>query len=316
MGGAIFYLIGGFILLFVSGELLVRGAVSTASALRISPLIIGLTIIAFGTSAPELTVSIQAGLAGKPDIALGNAIGSNIANLLLVLGVVALVAPIAGKAETLRRDGLIMLGLSFGFLLVLQFDEISRPIGLAMLAILCLYSYALYHMEKGKGEAHAIQSDMQDERLPGGLWLGVPALLVGIAGVIWGAQILLDGAVNLARLFHISEAVIGLSLVAVGTSLPELAVSLIAALRGHAAVALGNIIGSNIANILLIIGTTASITPLAIAAQFRLQDIWVMLGATVLMLWFLRSHMRISRGEGALLLLFYSGYGFWLFQRG
>lgn len=314
MESPIFLLLAGFIVLGFAGEALLRGAVTIAAKLDISPLIIGLTIIAFGTSAPELTVSLNAALNGQPDISIGNVVGSNIANILLVLGMMAAISPFALKDNTLTRDGGFMLGASFVLVGLGFWGGISPLLGGLMLLALIGFTIYLYSSARSDTDAVEAAAGVDENQVPGGLALALPVLVAGLAGVIWGADLMVDGAVGLARQFGIPEAVIALSLVAIGTSLPELAVSLVAALRGHAALAVGNIIGSNISNILLILGATAVIAPLPISADIAARDIPVMGAVACLGLLFMASGRRMSRGEGLSCLVLYAAYMGFIFS--
>ena len=308
MESPVFLLMAGFVILGLAGEALLRGAVTLANHLRVSPLIIGLTIIAFGTSAPELTVSLNAVLEGKPDISIGNVVGSNIANILLVLGTMAVVRPFFVNRGTLGRDGGVMLFVS-GLLLVLGlFGMIDRPVGIALLAILIAFTVYLYSSARDAEDAQEAQAGVDENLVRGGTSIALMVLLAGIAGVIWGADLMVDGAVGLARQWGVSEAVIALSLVAIGTSLPELAVSLVAAIRGHAGLAVGNIIGSNISNITLILGATAVVAPLPISDMMATRDIPIMIGVACLGFFFMATGRAMSRFEGALGLLLYVAY--------
>ena len=308
MESPVFLLMAGFVILGLAGEALLRGAVTLANHLRVSPLIIGLTIIAFGTSAPELTVSLNAVLEGKPDISIGNVVGSNIANILLVLGTMAVVRPFFVNRGTLGRDGGVMLFVS-GLLLVLGLvGMIDRPVGIALLAILIAFTVYLYSSARDAEDAEEAQAGVDENLVRGGTSIALMVLLAGIAGVIWGADLMVDGAVGLARQWGVSAAVIALSLVAIGTSLPELAVSLVAAIRGHAGLAVGNIIGSNISNITLILGATAVVAPLPISDMMATRDIPIMIGVACLGFFFMATGRAMSRFEGALGLLLYVAY--------
>ena len=308
MESPIFFLLAGFVVLGVAGEALLRGAVTLADKLKISPLIIGLTIIAFGTSAPELTVSVNAALNGQPDISIGNVVGSNIANILLVLGMMAAVGPFTVQQSTLTRDGGFMLGVSLVLLALGFYGMITLPVGVFLLALLVGFTAYLYTSARSETDTAEAEAGVEENQVPGGAVAAFVILLIGIAGVIWGADLMVTGAVGLARQWGVSEAVIALSLVAIGTSLPELAVSMVAAMRGHAALAVGNIIGSNISNILLILGGTALIAPLPIAAEMSLRDIPIMAAVAWLGLFFMATGRRMARGEGLLCLALYAAY--------
>ena len=314
MESPFFLLVAGFVVLGFAGEALLRGAVTVASKLNISPLIIGLTIIAFGTSAPELTVSLNAALNGQPDISVGNVVGSNIANILLVLGMMAAISPFALEDTTLTRDGGFMLGVSFMLVALGFYGIINLPVGLFMLLILVGFTVYLYTSSRSDADTAEAAAGVDENQVPGGLSVAVPVLVAGLIGIIWGADLMVDGAVGLARQFGISEAVIALSLVAIGTSLPELVVSMVAAMRGHAALAVGNIIGSNISNILLILGATAVIAPLPVSGAMAMRDVPIMAGVACLGLLFMVSGRRMSRREGLLCLALYAGYMGFIFS--
>lgn len=295
-------------MLGLAGEALLRGAVSTANHLRVSPLIIGLTIIAFGTSAPELTVSLNAAFDGQPDISIGNVVGSNIANILLVLGAMAVVSPFMVHQGTLGRDGGFMLLLSFVFLGFGFWGGLPPWAGVGLLILLLGYTVYLYSTARSPDDALEAEAGVHENLLPGGMIMALAVLAVGLVGIIGGAELMVDGAVGLAKQFGISEAVIALSLVAIGTSLPELAVSLVAAVRGHAGLAVGNIIGSNISNILLILGSTSILADLPIAPTMAVRDIPIMVAVAALGLFFMASGRHMSRQEGVICLALYASY--------
>lgn len=302
---AILLVLGGFILLGGGGEGLVSGAVSLANRLKVPPLIIGLTIIAFGTSAPELMVSIQAAFQGQPDIAIGNIIGSNISNMLLVLGISALIQPIIVQGKELHRDSVFMLLVTLGFCFVAFYGDITRPIAVGMVGVIVLYTIYLYRL----GGDEDITQEVSENPLAGAsVPVSLIILVLGTIAVVWGADLLVKGAVILAMEFGVSEAVIGLTVVAIGTSLPELAISVLAALRGHAALAVGNIVGSNIYNILLILGVTGLVHPIAITPDFLNLDIWVLLGVSGVTVFLLSYQQSISRIFGGLFLVGYIIY--------
>ena len=310
------YLIGGLVLLGAAGEYFVRSAITVAEKLNIPHLIIGLTIIAFGTSLPELMVSIQASMAGQADIAIGNVVGSNIANVLLVLGTAAAISPFTADIGSLRRDGMVMIGASLLLILLAQLTIIPVWVGYGLLGLLILYSITVFRMQKAAGEVSEIADSVDENAMPGGLFINLVLMVATLAGVIIGAKILISGAVDIARLIGVSEAVIGLTMIAIGTSLPELVVSMIAAFRGHAAMAVGNVIGSNIFNILMILGATASIAPIRFPAEVASRDVWIMLGSSALVIYFMRSNIRMTRPEGIICLALYFGYMVYLYSIG
>ncbi len=302
------YCVAGFILLGVSGEALLRGAVTTADRLKIPPLLIGLTVIAFGTSIPELTVSLNAVRSGNPDIAVGNVVGSNIANILLVLGAMAVFRSFTIDAGTLNRDGRVMLGVSILMVLMALNGVISQWMGFALLTILGVFTLLLYRGARHESDVNETAASVDENLLEGGLPMALLFLIGGLAGVLWGSDLMVDGAVGLAQQAGISQAVIALSIVAIGTSLPELFISLFASLRGQTGLAIGNIIGSNISNILLILGVVASLGPLNVSPEIGNRDVWVMLGVAILGLVLMRSARRMSRLEGLFSLFLYALY--------
>ncbi|MBU9696341.1 calcium/sodium antiporter [Rhodobacteraceae bacterium HSP-20] len=293
----------GLLCLFFGGEYLVRGASAVARHFRLSPMVIGLTIVGFGTSAPEMLVSVQAALEGRPGIAIGNVVGSNIANILLILGVSALIAPLLIPARKLWRDLGFMLAATAILWVMLLDGDISRLEGILLLAGLATFL----------GVAFLTGKQDSDEVTVGDIpqWKAWAMTAAGLVVLVVGARLLVDSATELARGFGISEAVIGLTIVAVGTSLPELATSVIAAIRKQTEIAVGNIVGSNVFNIFGILGTTAVIAPIPAEARFALIDMpWAAATAVGLtLLAFLLG--GLPRIAGALLLGAYGGY-LWL----
>jgi len=311
------FVLSGLVLLALGGELLVRGAVGLANRLGVSPLLAGLTIVGFGTSTPELVTSLEAAFAGSPGIAVGNVVGSNIANIALILGISAIIFPLAVDREAFRRDGLVLILSTLAALACILTGSIGRIAGLALIAGLICYVVWAYLGERGTqrpdAEMHAHLAE--DVAALSGHWAVLLALCVGgIAAAIVGAQLLVEGAIDLARGWGVSEAVIGLTVVAVGTSLPELIACLVAALRRHADVALGNVIGSNIYNVLGILGITALVEPLDVPAQIASLDVWILVGTTLLLILFLRSGWTLKRWEGAVFVAAYAGYNVFLFS--
>ncbi|WIJ24774.1 calcium/sodium antiporter [Devosia sp. RR2S18] len=317
-------LVGGLVLLLVGGELLVRGAVRVASQLGVSPLIIGLTLVGFGTSTPELVTSVQAAMNGSPGIAFGNIVGSNIANLLLILGASALVSPIIVQSSALRRDAVVMVAVAIVFAMLSPLFPLGRLIGILFVAALGIYIYVAFRQEAAATATHGAAFDKSaaaqgaDPALapvpPQGGSLVVPLLtsLLGLGIVVVGGYFLVNGAVALARSFGISETIIGLTIVAVGTSMPELVTSLVAAVRREADVAFGNIIGSNIYNILGIGGVTALITPSQVPPQIAGFDNIVMVAVSALVVVLAYTGRRLARWEGAVLVAGYIVYVWWL----
>ncbi|MGP1354388.1 MAG: calcium/sodium antiporter [Parasphingopyxis sp.] len=310
-------ILAGLFLLALGGELLVRGAVGIARNLGVSPLLAGLTIVGFGTSTPELVTSINAATAGYPGIALGNVIGSNIANILLILGISALILPLAVEPKAFLRDGATLIAATIACAICVLIGDLGRIVGTALLVALAAYILIAYLSERSvpdpAGEMHA---HLSEDVTPLAHRTSALAIMVaaGITAAIFGAQLLVDGAVALARIWGVSEAVIGLTVVAIGTSLPELIACVVAAVRRHADVALGNVVGSNIYNILGILGATALVEPLSVPPEIAQTDIWILLAATALLILFLRTGWTLKRWEGAVFVALYAGYCLMLFR--
>ena len=316
-------LIAGLVLLVIGGELLVRGSVRVAERLGISPLVIGLTLVGFGTSTPELVTSVEAAMIGSPGIAIGNIVGSNIANILLILGISAMLFPIAVPPAALKRDGVIVVATAALFFAAGYAMTLDRIVGIVLIALLVAYLVYAYLQERDTSPAgHTAafeRGEAMEELLPHrskavgrskgvdiAIWLAVA--IAGLVTVVFGGRLLVDGAVTLARDFGISETVIGLTIVAIGTSLPELVTSVMAAMRKHSDVALGNVLGSNIYNILGIGGATAVLAPTNVPAEMLTFDLPVMLGASLLLVAVAATGRGIDRREGALLLAAYAVY--------
>jgi cation:H+ antiporter len=299
----------GLVMLLLGGELLVRGAVASAKSLGVSPLLIGLTLVGFGTSTPELVTSVTAAIDGSPGIAVGNVVGSNIANIMLILGLSAVIYPLAVNPKGFKRDALMLLASAFACLAVVLYGRIGPFIGIGFIASLIAYVVYVYLQEKSAPDEAAVVAEHRAEDAPKGphnMALSVGMAVVGIAITIFGAKFLVDGAIGLAKGLGVSDTIIGLTIVAVGTSMPEFVTSVMAAIRKHADVAYGNIIGSNIFNVLFILGTTALIKPSEIPAQIANFDIWVMMAATGLLVLFARTGIKLQRWEG---FAFVGGYG-------
>ena len=275
--------IGGLVLLIVAAEIMIRGAVGGSRILKISPHVIGLTVIAFGTSAPELFVSLKAALQGHHGVAVGNVIGSNIANILLMIGTVGVIYPFVCGDSALRRDGFVLLTSTVAFVILCHNGVITLWHGVIMFSVLIGYLAYCYISDRrnlaNDDSIHAREVE-EFETLPDTLPKAVIFTIIGLIGVIFGARLLVDGAVDVARLLGVSETVIGITMVALGTSMPELATTVVAALRRHNDVALGNIIGSNIFNTLGILGVVSIVTPVSIPPEIMQTNIWVMLGVT------------------------------------
>ena len=300
-------IVAGFVLLLVGGDVLVRGAVGIARRAGLSPMVIGLTLVGFGTSTPELLTSVNAALSGAPGIAVGNVVGSNVANILLILGVAALIAPIAVSRGDFRRDAASLVLATLLAVGLMATGALGRGAGLVLLVGLA--AFLLVTLRSGGGVAEA--DSVPQEPLPGRAWSWL-AFAGGLGVVILGADMLVAGATELARGLGVSEALIGLTIVAIGTSLPELVTSVVAARRGQAGVAFGNVLGSNVFNLLGILGATAVVAPIAVPPQILVFDLWVMVAATAALVVIAVTGWRISRGEGAALLLAYVAYLGWL----
>lgn len=302
--------LGGIALLFGGGEALVRGAVALASRIGVPPLVIGLTVVGFGTSAPELVVSVGAALQGQDDLAIGNIVGSNIANILLILGLSAVISPLAVQEQVFRRDGVVMVAASLalaGLALLGAIDRWAGALLVVGLAVFVVAAYVSGRREEAQARAYAAEAEeLKDVPLSGRA--ATLASVTGLILLVIGARMLVTGAVDLAHSFGVPEAVIGLTLVAVGTSLPELAVSLIAAVRGHSDVAVGNVVGSNIFNILGIIGVAALVSPLSFGGRMASIDVWVMVAVAAASMVLLRTGWRLSRWEGIACLIAYGVY--------
>lgn len=304
----------GLALLLLSGEFLVRGAVTLSLRLGVSPLIVGLTIVAYGTSAPELLVCLDAHLSGQSGIAIGNVIGSNIANILLILGFAALIYPIGCTKEAVRNNGPIVIASAIILAALGMTGSISPLAGVLMMVVLVLFTIGSYQRERRKSRLE--ETDMVSEFDGGkrGLTVAVLFLLGGLIGVTLGSELLLDGAVELAREFGVSEATIGLTLVAVGTSLPELATAGVAAVRRHSEVALGNVLGSNIFNTFGIMGIVPLFGELPVSEKIAHYDLTVMVAITLGFGIWLAVTCRIGRLVGSLFLALYGLYVFSQFK--
>lgn len=312
-------LVLGLVLLIAGGELLVRGAVRIAEHFGLSPMLIGLTIVGMGTSMRELAASVQSALAGSPGLAIGNIVGSNIANLLLILGLAVAIAPFAVPRSVLWRDGgvglacaavLIAAGYTFG---------LSRGVGLLLVAAMLAYVYLAFRQEKaGASHSAAYDKAMALEELDPAL---IPSpkprspvvlagilFVVGIGLIIWGGSLLVDAAIAISTSLGVSDEVIGLTVVAVGTSLPELVTSAIAAIKRQGEIALGNVLGSNIYNVLFIGGVTGIVSPTQIPPGMLQFDLLVLVAVSAAVMFFALTGGRLSRLEGALLVTGYAGY--------
>ncbi|ABU59987.1 calcium/sodium antiporter [Roseiflexus castenholzii] len=310
----------GLALLIVGAEGLVRGASRMALGLGVSPLVVGLTVVAFGTSAPELAVSIQSALAGPngADVALGNVVGSNIANVLLILGISAVITPLVVQQQLIRLDVPLMIGVSALVFIMAMDGVINRIDGLILFSGIVIYT--VFAIRQSRKESAEVQQEYRSEFDTGkpqsvGDWIKNILLLIGgLALLVLGARWLVDGAISVARAFGISELVIGLTIVAVGTSLPEIATSIIAALRGERDIAVGNVVGSNIFNLLSVLGLSSIVAPVGVnVAPAALNfDLPVMLAVAVACLPIFFTGRLIARWEGWLFLGYYIAYTLYL----
>ncbi len=303
----------GLAALVAGAELLVRGASRLATALGISPLVVGLTVVAFGTSAPELAVGVSSALAGQPDIALGNVVGSNIANILLVLGLAALVTPVVAALRVVRREVPVMIAASIALWLMALSGHIDRLEGAILFAGIIVYLALL--ARSSRRESGRVRAEFAAEY--GSATAGASASLgnlglaaVGLVLLLVGADWIVTGATAMATSLGIPEVVVGLTIVAVGTSLPEIATSILAGVRGHRDIAVGNVVGSCIFNILMVLGVTALVAPvpLAVSPDLLAVDVPLMVAAAAACLPILYTGLVVDRREGALLLGFYVAY--------
>ena len=311
----------GFVLLIAGAEFLVRGASRLAIAAGISPLVVGLTVVAYGTSAPELAVAVQSTYAGQADIAIGNVVGSNIANILLVLGIAAAASPLIVAQQLVRKEIPLMIVLSI-VVLIMGFD---RQIGLIDGSLLATGAviYTVYVIRQSRKETKAIRDEYTQEfdgdadkyKGPGQIAMQLGLIVIGLVMLITGSGWLIDGAVVLAKVFGVSELVIGLTIVAVGTSLPEIATSVVAGMRGEQDIVVGNLIGSNIFNILFVLGfgSIASLGGIAVSATALNFDIPVMIVVAVACLPIFFTNYRIVRWEGLMFLGYYILYTVYLY---
>ena len=305
-------LIIGLTLLYFGAEGLVKGAASLSLRLGIQPLTIGLTVIAFGTSLPELFVSLKSALSHYGSISIGNVVGSNIFNIAIIIGLAALIQPLQIKVQLIRWDTPVMIGVALIFVFFFRDLFISRGEGVIFTTMILLYTILNgYFAQRESRKKNLAREGEAIPRQTGSIWLDGILIISGLLILILGSNVLVNNAVKLAHTLGVGEAVIGLTIVAAGTSLPELATSLIAALKKEPEIAIGNIVGSNIFNILCIVGLTSLIAPTECTGISSI-DIWTMVGLSALLFPIMISGMKISRGEGILLILIYIGYLAWL----
>jgi cation:H+ antiporter len=308
----ILFLIIGLIVLVLGGEFLVKGAVGFSSAMKISPLIIGMTVVAFGTSAPELIVSLTSSLDGTPDIAVGNVVGSNIANIALVLGITVLIFPIVADRQTKRLDLPMMLFATFLFFFFAKDGLLTLIEGVVLL--LTIITFTIFLIRKGRKQSIASGNDIDwsEERNVSNYWRALFFLHLGFVGLYFGADWFIDGAVGVADILlpnnENKEAIIGVTVVAFGTSAPELVASCVAAYRKQTDISIGNLIGSNIFNILVVLGVTSTVTPIPVSQELLEFDILWMIGVALLLVLLVAIGSRIGRLKGAIFLSTYIGY--------
>jgi cation:H+ antiporter len=309
----IVYCLVGFVLLYFGAEWLVKGSSSLARSLGVTPIVIGLTVVAFGTSAPELVVSLISSIKGKSMIAVGNVVGSNICNIALVLGLSAVFHPIKSDPTVVRRDIPIMLAISLYLLLLTLNSKLGRMEGATLFGGIILYTFMNYYLAK-KETAGAAEIESELDEI--GFIASRPKQLLlvagGIAGVVGGAQIVVNNAVLIMTILGVSEKFIGLTIVAFGTSLPELATSVVAAMRGEMDISIGNLVGSNVFNIMSVLGAASLVRPIPIPGGFIESGLWidylVMMFTSFLPWLMMRKDLTVKRKDGAILLACYLGY--------
>lgn len=312
----ILLILAGLVLLYLGGEFLVKGAGSLALRLGLTPLVAGLTVVAFGTSTPELVASVKAILAGQGDIAVGNVIGSNTFNIAFILGVTAMVCPLRAGSQAIRFDAPVMAVVAFVPVWILFDRKVSTVEALVLFAMIIAYVVMVVRMAKRTPEKPEVIAEY-DESMPKiskSALFDVVFIVVGLALLVFGSNWLIDGSVKIAKAFGVSEAIIGLTIVAAGTSTPELAASLVAAYRKQPDIALGNIIGSNIFNILAILGIAGMVHPIS-APGISMLDVAVMITFSVTLIPMIRSGGTLDRGEGVCLVLGYCVYLYWLWPK-
>jgi cation:H+ antiporter len=321
MTSAIFFLLAGFVVLVIGAEWLVRGAGRLATAVGISPLVVGLTVVAFGTSAPELAVSVMSAFKGQADIALGNVVGSNICNVLLILGISAIIIPLTVHRQLVRLDIPVMVGVSLLMWALALDGRLGRIDGIVL--TLLVIGYVIYLIRRSRREEAEVREEYEKEfGAPSGEKPGAATIfnmlglvVVGVFGLVLGSKWLVDSAVFIAREFGISELIIGLTIISFGTSLPEIATSIMAALKGERDIAVGNIVGSNTFNILTVLGVASTVSPagINIAPEALRVDIPFMVAIAIVCWPMLADGLKVSRINGIFLLAFYGAYLAYLF---
>ena len=309
------FVVLGLIGLLFGAEILLRGAVSLAMRCNISPLVIGLTVVAFATSAPELLVCITAARDGVPSLAIGNIVGSNIANIFLILGVTILITPLILTRGKMLRDGLVFIGAAFVLVIISQTGIIPFWAGIMMLILLAAYLILCCWQERRDKNAHNGEGEIESlDHITNSILIAFVMVVIGAVALIGGSKLLVDNAVIIARSWGVSEAVIGLTLIAIGTSLPEFAAAIVSALRQKVDLVIGNVVGSNIMNILGIAGATALVSPIPVPQSILDFDLWIMLAATIIILIPMLVGGRMKRVFGVLFLIAYGSYITFLYQ--
>ena len=299
--------LASLVVLYFGADFLVKGSSSLAVRFGISPLVVGLTVVAFGTSAPELLVSVQSALVGNSGIAVGNVMGSNIFNVCAILGISAMIYPLRVNPQLVRFDMPVMLVATLLFVLIFHDGSFGRWAGILFFVGICAYMiYCVYKAKRGE-----VTEGEEEIKVTKSWILDVVFVIIGLGLLVWGSDLLVNNAVSIAKALGWSEAVIGLTIVAAGTSRPELATSVVAAMKKRTDIAIGNVVGSNIFNLLAVLGLTATITPVE-TNQINWLDMGVMFGSSLILLPFMRTGFKIGRGEGVVLFIIYVAYTVYL----
>lgn len=299
--------LASLVALYFGADFLVKGSSSLAVRFGISPLVVGLTVVAFGTSAPELLVSVQSALVGNSGIAVGNVMGSNIFNVCAILGISAMIYPLRVNPRLVRFDMPVMLVATLLFVLIFHDGSFGRWAGILFFVGICAYMiYCVYKAKRGE-----VTEGEEEIKVTKSWILDVVFVIIGLGLLVWGSDLLVNNAVSIAKALGWSEAVIGLTIVAAGTSMPELATSVVAAMKKRTDIAIGNVVGSNIFNLLAVLGLTATITPVE-TNQINWLDMGVMFGSSLILLPFMRTGFKIGRGEGVVLFIIYVAYTVYL----
>jgi cation:H+ antiporter len=296
------------LILFVGAELLVRGGASLALKLGLTPLVVGLTVVAFGTSTPELIVSLKAAMLGQSDIAIGNVVGSNIFNIGVILGLAAVVYPVSTHLQVLRWDAPLLVAVTLLVPLTFLDGSVSRVEGIILVLATVAYTWWAVRMaKKDEKLGHEAHIDVPEIKEKGSVFTDVLKIAAGLGVLVLGSRLLVDNAVLIAKSLGVSEAIIGLTIIAAGTSMPELATSVVAAFRKQSDIALGNVLGSNLFNIMFVLGGSAAIHPVQ-TTGLKPVDLWMMIGITVILFPMLFTGKRLNRSEGLVLVACYGGY--------